>query len=78
MSRLSQARYQKEEIGDNIRLEVKLAYLKNKESEKNIITIKKAIEQAKENFRINEERYMTLKFQRLFSTVQWARKLWND
>ncbi|PQP34975.1 hypothetical protein C6A37_04935 [Desulfobacteraceae bacterium SEEP-SAG9] len=57
MSRLSQARYQKEEIGDNIRLEVKLAYLKNKESEKNIITIKKAIEQAKENFRINEERY---------------------
>jgi outer membrane protein TolC len=57
MSRLSQAKYQKEEVRDNIRLEVKQAYLKNKESEKNIITIQKAIEQAKENFRINEERY---------------------
>jgi outer membrane protein TolC len=57
MNRLSQAKYQKEEVKDNIRLEVKQAYLKNKESEKNIITIQKAIEQAKENFRINEERY---------------------
>jgi len=57
LSRLSQARYRKEEIHDSISLEVKKAYLKTKESEENIITVKKAIEQAKENFRINEERY---------------------
>ena len=56
-SRLLQARHQKEEIRDSIRLEVKQAFLKTGESEKNIITVKKAIEQAKENFRISEERY---------------------
>ena len=57
LSRLSQARHRKEEIHDSVSLEVKKAYLKTKESEENIITVKKAIEQAKENFRINEERY---------------------
>ena len=36
---------------------MKQAYLKTKESEKNIATVEKAIEQAKENFRINQERY---------------------
>lgn len=56
-SRLSQAQYQKTEILDNIRIEVKQAYLNTLESEKNITTAKKAIEQAKENFRINKERY---------------------
>jgi outer membrane protein TolC len=56
-SRLAQARYRQENIQDNIRLEVKQAYLKTKESEKNIITVNKAIEQAKENLRINQERY---------------------
>jgi len=56
-SRLSQAQYQKTEILDNIRIEVKQAYLNTLESEKNITTVKKAIEQAKENFRINKERY---------------------
>ncbi len=56
-SRLLQARHQKEEIRDSIRLEVKQAFLKTRESEKNIITVDKAIEQAKENFRISEERY---------------------
>lgn len=56
-SRLSQAQYQKAEILDNIRIEVKQAYLNTLESEKNITTVKKAIEQAKENFRINKERY---------------------
>ncbi len=57
LSRLSQAKYRKEDIFDNIELEVKQAFLKTKESEKNITTIEKAIEQAKENLRITEERY---------------------
>jgi outer membrane protein len=57
LSRLSQSKYRKEEILDNIELEVKQAFLRTKESEKNITTIEKAIEQAKENLRITEERY---------------------
>ena len=57
LSRLSQAKYRKEDILDNIELEVKQAYLRTKESEKNITTVEKAIEQAKENLRITEERY---------------------
>ncbi|UCE52485.1 MAG: TolC family protein [Desulfobacterales bacterium] len=57
LSRLSQAESRQEEILDNIELEVKQAYLRTKESEKNITTIEKAIEQAKENLRITEERY---------------------
>jgi len=56
-SRLSQAKLVKEELYDNVQLEVKRTYLKAKESEKNITTIKKAIEQAKENLRISEEQY---------------------
>ena len=57
LSRLSQAKYRKEEILDNIELEVKQAFLRVKETEKNITTIEKAIEQARENLRITEERY---------------------
>ena len=57
ISRLSQAKFSKKEILDNIRSEVKKAYLRTQEAEKAIITVEKAIEQAKENFRINEERY---------------------
>ena len=57
LSRLSQANYRKEDIFDNIELEVKQAFLRTKETEKNITTIEKAIEQAKENLRITEERY---------------------
>ena len=38
-------------------MEVKTAFLRAKEGEKNIITVEKAIEQAKENFRINQERF---------------------
>jgi len=56
-SRLSQARLKKEEVLDNIHLQVKNAYLRTKEAEKAILTVEKAIEQAKENFRINQERY---------------------
>ena len=57
LSRLSQAKYSKEDILDNIELEVKQAFLRTKETEKNITTIEKAIEQAKENLRITNERY---------------------
>ena len=56
-SRLVQAQLQKKEIFDNIHLEVKTAYLRTQEAEKAIKTVEKAIEQAKENFRINQERY---------------------
>jgi len=55
--RLSQAKQKKQDLLDRIRLEVKQAYLKTRESEKNILAVQKAIEQAKENFRINQERY---------------------
>jgi outer membrane protein len=57
LSRLSQSKYRKEEIFDNIELEVKQSYLRTRESEQNITTVEKAIEQAKENLRITEERY---------------------
>ena len=57
LSRLSQAKLRKEQVLDNIDLEVKQAYLKVQESQKNITTVEKAIEQAKENLRITEERY---------------------
>ena len=57
LSRLSQAKLGKKEILDNIQKEVKKAYLRTTEAEKAIITVEKAIEQAKENFRINEERF---------------------
>lgn len=57
LSRLSQAKHDKSELYDNVRLEVKQSYLKAKESEMNIATVEKAIEQAKENLRISEEQY---------------------
>ena len=56
-SRYSQAQFKKQEILDNIHLEVKNAYLRTQEAERAIKTIETAIEQAKENFRINQERY---------------------
>jgi outer membrane protein TolC len=52
-----QAQLRKSEILDNVQLQVKNAYLRTQEAEKAIIAIEKAIEQAKENYRINEERY---------------------
>ncbi len=57
LSRLSQAQIRKKELLDNIHLEVQKAFLRTREAEKAIVTVEKAIEQAKENFRINEERY---------------------
>lgn len=57
LSRIAQAKYRKDQILDNIELQVKEAYLRTKESEKNITTVEKAIEQARENLRITEERF---------------------
>jgi outer membrane protein TolC len=57
LARLSQSKYRKAEVLDNINLEVKQSYLRTKEAEQNIVTIEKAVEQAKENLRITEEQY---------------------
>jgi len=57
LARLEQAKQKKTELLDQIRLEVKRTFLKNIETEINIITIQKAIEQAEENLRINQERF---------------------
>jgi outer membrane protein TolC len=56
-SRILQSKFKKDEISDKLSLEVKQYFLKTKESESNILTVQKAIEQAKENLRINQERY---------------------
>ena len=57
LQRISQAKYSQEQVKVDINQEVKQAYLRTRESEQNIVTIEKAIEQAKENLRITEERY---------------------
>jgi outer membrane protein len=56
-SRLAQAQFRKDKLLDQIQQEVKKAYLRTQEAEQAIITVEKAIEQAKENYRINQERY---------------------
>jgi outer membrane protein TolC len=57
LARLAQSKYKRTEITDTISLEVKQAFLRTKEAEQNIITIEKAVEQARENLRITEEQY---------------------
>ena len=57
LSRLTQARYQRSEVADGVELEVKEAYLRTQDSESNILAVEKAVEQAKENFRITQQRY---------------------
>jgi outer membrane protein len=57
LSRLSQSQLRKENLLDQIRLEVKETYLNNLENEVNILTLQKAIRQAEENYRIFQERY---------------------
>ncbi len=52
---LSRARLARTDLVENIRLQVKKAWLKARESEKNIGAVQSAIEQAKEGFRISEE-----------------------
>ena len=57
VSRKNQAEDELVGMNDRIALEVKDSYLLLREAEKHIFVAKKAIEQAEENFRINEERY---------------------
>jgi outer membrane protein TolC len=57
LKRLSQAKHTREEVFDQISLEVNEAYLRAVQSEKNILAIEKAITQAEENLRIVKERY---------------------
>jgi outer membrane protein TolC len=56
-SQILQTKLNRDAIIDKIRVEVKQSFLKTKEAESNIITVRKAIEQAKENLRISQERY---------------------
>ncbi len=56
-SRLSQAALNKSKVLDDVSAEVKRAYLRTRAAEQFIATVETSIEQAKENFRINEERY---------------------
>ena len=54
---MAKANYLLMKVKDNIQLEVKETYLSLREAEKNIQVAKKAVVQAEENFRMNEERY---------------------
>ena len=56
-SKVSQADDALLDLKDRIALDVKSLYLNLREAEKRIFVAQKAIEQAEENFRINEERY---------------------
>ena len=53
-SKLAEARLSLTGLLDNIRREVKQAWLKADEFEKNIVTVQSAIDQAKEGFRLSE------------------------
>ena len=57
LQRLSQAKYRQEQVGVDINQEVQQSYLKTRGAEENIAAIETAIQQAKENLRITEERY---------------------
>ncbi|MBR9984917.1 MAG: TolC family protein [Desulfosarcina sp.] len=54
-SKLTEARLNRTDLLDNIQRQVKQAWLKADEFEKNIVTVQSAIEQAREGFRISEE-----------------------
>jgi len=53
-SKLAEARLRRTELLDNIQRQVKQAWLKADEFEKNIVTVQSAIDQAQEGFRISE------------------------
>lgn len=55
--RVAQAQSQRNQVVDNVLLEVKQNYINMVQAEKNITVAQKAIEQAEENVRLNEERY---------------------
>lgn len=56
-AKVSQAEFALQDVKDGVRLAVKEAHLKLREAGKNIKVAEKAVSQAEENFRINEERY---------------------
>ncbi len=56
---LARARNAQVRVEDGIRLEVNKSYLSMKEAEKNIPVARKAVEQAEENYRMNEARYLS-------------------
>ncbi len=56
-AQLAKTKHLLEEIKDNIQLEVKEAYLFLREAEQSIQVAGKAVDQAEENFRMNEERF---------------------
>jgi outer membrane protein len=56
-AKVAQVKYLLRELKDAIQLQVKDAYLNLREAEKNIEVAQTAVIQAKENFRMNEERY---------------------
>ncbi len=56
-SRLRQARLRREKAWDRVALEVKQAFLNTMEAQRNILAVKKAVRQARENFRITDQRY---------------------
>lgn len=55
--RLAQTKIEREKTIDQARLEVEVSFLQAREAEKNIQAVEKAVEQAKENLRITNERY---------------------
>ncbi len=57
LGRLSQARLGRAALEDSVRHDVKGAYLTVQAAESAILTVQKAVEQAQENFRMNEERF---------------------
>jgi outer membrane protein len=54
-SKLAEVRLSRADLLDNIQRQVKQAWLKADEFEKNIMTVQSAIDQAREGFRISEE-----------------------
>lgn len=57
-SRLSKKKQEIKRLQDEIILQLRESYLKLEESAENISVSRKAVEQAEENFRLNEERYL--------------------
>jgi outer membrane protein len=55
--KVNQLREQRQDLNDQVRLDVQNAYLKVKETADRIRVTEKAVKQAEENLRLNEERY---------------------
>ncbi len=57
-SRLNKKKQELKRLNDEITLQLRESYLKLEESAENISVSRKAVEQAEENYRLNEERYL--------------------